>query len=47
MMEGALSLMQMAKTTAALHQLSAARQPFIAKGDAAVLPCARDTPPVT
>ena len=29
MQEGLLSLMQMAKTTAALHQLSAARQPFI------------------
>jgi acetyl-CoA carboxylase carboxyl transferase subunit beta len=29
MQEGVLSLMQMAKTTAALHQLSAARQPFI------------------
>jgi len=29
MQEGMLSLMQMAKTTAALHQLSAARQPFI------------------
>ena len=29
MQEGILSLMQMAKTTAALHQLSAARQPFI------------------
>src|SRR5512141_1526657 len=27
--EGLLSLMQMAKTTAALHQLAAARQPFI------------------
>ncbi len=30
MQEGLLSLMQMAKATAALHQLSAARQPFIA-----------------
>jgi acetyl-CoA carboxylase carboxyl transferase subunit beta len=29
MQEGLLSLMQMAKTTAALHQLAAARQPFI------------------
>ena len=29
MQEGLLSLMQMAKTTAALHQLSACRQPFI------------------
>ena len=29
MQEGLLSLMQMAKTTAALHQLSAARQPFV------------------
>ena len=29
MQEGLLSLMQMAKTTAALHQLTAARQPFI------------------
>ena len=29
MQEGLLSLMQMAKTTAALHQLSVARQPFI------------------
>ncbi len=29
MQEGVLSLMQMAKTTAALHQLTAARQPFI------------------
>jgi acetyl-CoA carboxylase carboxyl transferase subunit beta len=29
MQEGLFSLMQMAKTTAALHQLSAARQPFI------------------
>ena len=29
MQEGLLSLTQMAKTTAALHQLSAARQPFI------------------
>ena len=29
MQEGLLSLMQMAKTNAALHQLSAARQPFI------------------
>ncbi|HLX25229.1 MAG TPA: acetyl-CoA carboxylase, carboxyltransferase subunit beta [Usitatibacter sp.] len=29
MQEGLLSLMQMAKATAALHQLSAARQPFI------------------
>jgi acetyl-CoA carboxylase carboxyl transferase subunit beta len=29
MQEGLLSLLQMAKTTAALHQLSAARQPFI------------------
>ncbi len=29
MQEGLLSLMQMAKTTAALHQLSAKRQPFI------------------
>lgn len=29
MQEGMLSLMQMAKTTAALHQLTAARQPFI------------------
>jgi acetyl-CoA carboxylase carboxyl transferase subunit beta len=29
MQEGLLSLMQMGKTTAALHQLSAARQPFI------------------
>jgi acetyl-CoA carboxylase carboxyl transferase subunit beta len=29
MQEGLLSLMQMAKTVAALHQLSAARQPFI------------------
>jgi acetyl-CoA carboxylase carboxyl transferase subunit beta len=29
MQEGLLSLMQMAKTTAALHKLSAARQPFI------------------
>ena len=29
MQEGLLSLMQMAKTTAALHQLSAAKQPFI------------------
>jgi acetyl-CoA carboxylase carboxyl transferase subunit beta len=29
MQEGLLSLMQMAKVTAALHQLSAARQPFI------------------
>ncbi len=29
MQEGLLSLMQMAKTTAALHQLSASRQPFI------------------
>ncbi len=27
--EGLLSLMQMAKTTAALHQLTAARQPFV------------------
>ncbi len=32
MQEGLLSLMQMAKTTAALHQLSAARQPFISMG---------------
>jgi len=29
MQEGLLSLMQMAKTTAALHQLAAAKQPFI------------------
>ncbi len=29
MQEGLFSLMQMAKTTAALHQLSAARQPFV------------------
>jgi acetyl-CoA carboxylase carboxyl transferase subunit beta len=29
MQEGLLSLLQMAKTTAALHQLAAARQPFI------------------
>ena len=29
MQEGLISLMQMAKTTAALHKLSAARQPFI------------------
>jgi acetyl-CoA carboxylase carboxyl transferase subunit beta len=29
MQEGLMSLMQMGKTTAALHQLSAARQPFI------------------
>ena len=29
MMEGAVSLMQMAKTTAALHKLAAAKQPFI------------------
>jgi acetyl-CoA carboxylase carboxyl transferase subunit beta len=29
MQEGLLSLMQMAKTTASLHQLSACRQPFI------------------
>jgi acetyl-CoA carboxylase carboxyl transferase subunit beta len=29
MQEGLLSLMQMATTTTALHQLSAARQPFI------------------
>ena len=29
MQEGVLSLMQMGKTTAALHQLSACRQPFI------------------
>jgi acetyl-CoA carboxylase carboxyl transferase subunit beta len=29
MQEGLLSLMQMAKTTAALHKLAAARQPFI------------------
>ena len=29
MQEGLLSLLQMAKTTAALHQLTAARQPFI------------------
>ena len=29
MQEGLLSLMQMAKTTAALHQLSATKQPFI------------------
>jgi acetyl-CoA carboxylase carboxyl transferase subunit beta len=29
MQEGLLSLMQMGKTTAALHQLAAARQPFI------------------
>jgi len=29
MQEGLLSLMQMAKTTAALHQLSAAKQPFV------------------
>jgi acetyl-CoA carboxylase carboxyl transferase subunit beta len=29
MQEGLLSLMQMAKTTAALHQLTAKRQPFI------------------
>jgi acetyl-CoA carboxylase carboxyl transferase subunit beta len=29
MQEGLLSLLQMAKTTAALHQLSAAKQPFI------------------
>jgi acetyl-CoA carboxylase carboxyl transferase subunit beta len=29
MQEGLLSLMQMAKTTAALHQLTAAKQPFI------------------
>ncbi|QJR10520.1 Acetyl-coenzyme A carboxylase carboxyl transferase subunit beta [Usitatibacter rugosus] len=29
MQEGLFSLMQMAKTTAALHQLSAAKQPFI------------------
>ena len=29
MQEGLLSLMQMAKTTAALHQLSACKQPFI------------------
>jgi len=29
MQEGLFSLMQMAKTTAALHQLAAARQPFI------------------
>ena len=29
MQEGLLSLMQMAKTTAALHQLAAARQPFL------------------
>ena len=29
MQEGLLSLMQMAKATAALHQLSAARQPFV------------------
>jgi acetyl-CoA carboxylase carboxyl transferase subunit beta len=29
MQEGLFSLMQMAKTTAALHQLTAAKQPFI------------------
>ena len=29
MQEGLFSLMQMAKTTAALHQLSVARQPFV------------------